>query len=480
MNLQKKVKEKLLQLGTGPEDTYLVAVSGGADSTALLLTMLAALGTARNLTVAHLDHGIRPGSRQDLEKVVELCSKSGVGLVTGQLDPVELEAHRRNYGSLEAGMRFLRYRFLFETAKKAGSKWILTGHTADDQAETVLFRATREMDWRSLGGIPERRGMILRPLIDVPRSATWSYCQVMNVSPVSDPSNFDGAYARSRIRNRILPGLAATFNPDICDLLRRMGRAAGSLSLMEEDLLHGFLPDPGHENPGFVERETLLALPGILQKRLIGDFLVQALREYPSRALVDDALEFVLAGRNGQLSLPGEMTLTLSYGLAHVDESVPPSECGLPSRPLELKVPGSLIIPSAGLAITAKEKVLKNPVSYPCGKSSVLLSKKGLTGSLWVRKRLPGDRFMPIGMERDKKLKDFLVDRKIPRAARDRIPIILDGKDNILWVGGIEISQKAVLEGMEGEEAILLSMEELSSRDSPITNRCGRTPRVSG
>ena len=460
MNLPKIVKEKLFQLGAGLEDTYLVAVSGGADSTALLLTMLATLGTTKDLTVAHLDHGIRPGSGQDLEKVIELCSKSGVGLVTGQLDPVELETHRRNYGSLEAGMRSLRYRFLFETAKKAGSRWILTGHTADDQAETVLFRATREMDWRSLGGIPERRGMILRPLIDVPRSATRSYCQAMNICPVSDPSNFDGVHARSRIRNRILPGLAATFIPDISALLRRMGRAAGNLSLMEEDLLDRFHPDSGHEDTGFIRREFIQALPSILQRRLIADFLIRALHEYPSRGLVDDALEFILAGMNGQLSLPGEMTLTLSYGLAHVGKSVPVPVCGLPSRALELEVPGSLVIPSTGITITARESVLRTPVSYPWGKS-VLLSKKSLTGSLWVRKRLPGDRFMPIGMERDKKLKDFLVDRKIPRATRDRIPIVLDGKDNILWVGGIEISQKAALEGMEGEEAILISIEDL-------------------
>ena len=143
MSLPEIVKKKLISLGADLEDTYLVAVSGGADSTALLLAMQAAMRSTKNLTVAHLDHGMRPGSRQDLEKVVELCGKSGVGLVTGQLDPDELEAHRRSYGSLEAGMRFLRYRFFFETAKKAGSKWILTGHTADDQAETVLFRVTR-------------------------------------------------------------------------------------------------------------------------------------------------------------------------------------------------------------------------------------------------------------------------------------------------------------------------------------------------
>ena len=479
MNLPKIVKEKLFQLGAGLDDTYLVAVSGGADSTALLLAMQTALGSTKNLTVAHLDHGTRPGSRQDLEKVAELCGGSGVGLVTGQLDPDELETHRRSYGSLEAGMRSLRYRFLFETAKKAGSKWILTGHTADDQAETVLFRVTREMDWRSLRGIPERRGMVLRPFIDVPRSATLSYCHDMNISPISDPSNFDEIYARSRIRNRILPGLSAAYNPNISDLLRRMGRAAVRLSLIEKNLLDRFTPDSDHENTGFVQRELILTLPRILQKRLIANYLIQMLFEYPSRTLVDDALEFVLAGRNGQLSMPGDMKLTLSYGLAHVGKSVAVPECGLSSTALELEIPGSLVIPSVGITITARESVLKTQGSYPCGKTA-LLSKKSVTGSLWVRKRQPGDRFMPIGMERDKKLKDFLVDRKIPRATRDRIPIVLDGQDNILWVGGIEISQKAALDGVEGEQAILICIEDLSSADLPIGNEGDRKTRGPG
>ena len=479
MDLSRIVKKKLISLGAGPEDAYLVAVSGGADSTALLLAMQATLRRSEDLTVAHLDHGVRPGSRQDLERVVELCNKLEVRVITDQLDPEELDAQRRKFGSLEAGMRSLRYRFLFETAEKTGAKWIVTGHTADDQAETVLFRITREMDWRSFEGIPERRGMILRPLIDVPRSATRSFCRTMGINPVMDPSNYDETYARSRIRNRILPGLVTTFNSDVSDLLSRMGRTARRLSSAEENLLYTVMPGPGLECSGFVERNHVLALPDVLQRRVIVDYLVQMLREYPSRSLVDNALEFILAGKNGQLSLRENMILTLSYGLVHVRREVDVSGCYLPSRGLELKIPGSLAISSAGIAITARESTLTVPGSYPCGKTA-LLSKKSVTGSLWVRKRLSGDRFMPIGMERDKKLKDFLVDRKVPRATRDLIPVVLNGKGDIVWVGGIEISQRAALEGVEGEEAIEIRIEDLSSGDPPARIDCDRNPGDTG
>jgi tRNA(Ile)-lysidine synthase len=149
VNLPQIVKEKLISLGAKTTDSFLVAVSGGADSTALLLAMQAALGRAGDLTVAHLDHGVRPGSGQDMERVLELCRELGVRSITDQLDSDELGAQYRIDGSLEAGMRSLRYRFLFETARKRGSRWIVTGHTKDDQAETVLFRVTRGMDCNS-------------------------------------------------------------------------------------------------------------------------------------------------------------------------------------------------------------------------------------------------------------------------------------------------------------------------------------------
>ncbi len=464
MDLPQIVKEKLISLGAKTTDAYLLAVSGGADSTALLLAMQAALGRAGDLTVAHLDHGVRPGSGQDMERVLELCRELGVRSITDQLDSDELIARCRIDGSLEAGMRSLRYRFLFETARKRGSRWIVTGHTKDDQAETVLFRVTRGMDWRSLGGIPERRGMILRPFIDVSREATLRYCRTRGISPITDPSNYDETYARSRIRNRIIPGLVTSFNPGLSELLCRLGRTARRLSMAEEKLLGRILAGSDMEAKGLAERDTLLNLPEILRKRVIVDYLFLKLGKYPSRSLVHDTLEFILAGRNGQISLPGGMTLTLASGLVQIGKKTAASPCGLPSRGLELKIPGSLVMPSTGITISARESILEAPGSFPRGKIA-LLSKKGITGSLWVRKRLSGDRFMPIGMERDKKLKDFLIDRKVPRAARDLIPIVVDGQGDIVWVGGIEISQKAALDGVEGEEAILVRIEYQSVDD---------------
>jgi len=470
MNLPEIVKMNLLSLGARERDSFLVALSGGADSTALLLALQAAVDSSEHVTAAHLDHGVRPGSKRDRDQVIDLCRKLGINLVTGYIDPDELEFHRLRYGSLEAGMRQLRYRFLIRSAQDRGSDWILTGHTLDDQAETVLFRVGRGMDWRSFGAMPGRRGMILRPLIEVPRSSTEGYCKKMGISPVVDPSNYDEAHARNRIRNRILPGLAAAFNPGISDLLCRMGQAAGRLSLAEQKLLTSIVPGYAGKGACAGDRDLMHGLPEFLRKRVILDYLFHTIGVYPSRNLVQDVLEFVLAGSNGRLSLPGDMVLDLSYGQLHTGMKGSLPEGVLPSEGLELKVPGSLIIPSAGIRITAVKSRLKAPGNFPSGKSA-LIARKSVPGSLWVRKRRSGDRFMPLGMDRDKKLKDFLLDRKVPRSIRDQVPIVMNSVGEILWVGGVEISRKAALAGVAGEEAILIRMEGVILDDPPLREK---------
>lgn len=475
MDLPQIVKNKLLSLGADLSDSFLVAVSGGADSTALLLALRASLEQMDNITVAHLDHGVRSGSKRDMERVVQLCSELGVKVVTGQLDPEELDTRHRAYGSLEAGMRDLRYRFLSQAAGDTGSKWILTGHTADDQAETVLFRICRGMDWRSFSGIRGRRGNILRPLIEVSRTAAQTYCKALGVRTVNDHSNYDDSYQRNRIRNTVLPALEVNFAPGISDLLRRVGRAAYGLTTVQEKMLGQCLNESSRELTETLSRQTLLALPGVLRERMIVDHLVRILGEYPSSNLAEDALKFILAGRNGQLSLPGNMVLTLSYGQAAIAGKTGCREDILPAAALKFKVPGSLTIPSAGIIITAEECTLKDPGNYPAGQA-VLLARKSVTGSLWVRRRLSGDLFIPLGMKGHRKLKDFLIDRKVSRAVRDCVPVVLNDAGDILWVGGIEISQLAALDGVRDEEAIMIRIEELSdSEGAPGIGSDGKT-----
>ena len=462
MNLPDIVDKKLHSLGARDTDSYLVAVSGGADSSALLLAIVEVLGTSERIIACHLDHGVRHGFEEDRQMVKDLCTNLGLKLVTGRINPDELAACRIRYRSLEAGMRWLRYQFFKQTSRETGSKWILTGHTADDQAETILFRVIRKMDWRSLGGIPEKRGMILRPLLMVPRSVTLGYCTTKGITPFVDPTNYDENYTRNRIRNRTLPGLGDTFHRHTADLLRDFGCTAGRLSTLEKMLLTVSAGDRDGEDFDHLDRDLIAELPEILRTRMILDYLKQELEEHPSRELIDNVLEFIQNGRNGHLSLPGDSILVLSYGKARVEEEYSVPGCDSPPEGLTLPIPGRLVLSCTKVAVSARVRPLEHPGVYPKG-TTVLLSRKKLIEPLKVRSRKPGDRFTPMGMSKSKKLKDFLVDRKIPRMIRNRVPILIDGEGDIVWVGGVEISQKVVLEGMKGEQAVLLQLEDLST-----------------
>jgi tRNA(Ile)-lysidine synthase len=207
-----------------------------------------------------------------------------------------------------------------------------------------------------------------------------------------------------------------------------------------------------------VHIENVRGLPEVLRKSCIIDFLYNNLGEYPSRGLADDVLGFLLAGRNGQLSLSADRILTISYGSARVTDRAGDAEKEISSVSRELRIPGTVFFPSKGMVIKADLRSVNEPGRYPEGQNA-LISRNCFTGSLWVRKRLPGDLFVPLGMGSKKKLKNFLIDRKIPREQRDRIPLVLNSEGEILWVGGIEISQTAALTGMKGEDAVELSLK---------------------
>jgi tRNA(Ile)-lysidine synthase len=176
------------------------------------------------------------------------------------------------------------------------------------------------------------------------------------------------------------------------------------------------------------------------------------------------------------MSLPGGMILD-SYGEKTYIYSRDRLERLTPlDKAVCLPVPGRLRMECAGVWITAHYGTLGEPGRFPAG-NTVLIRKKGLKEPLWVRRRHPGDRFDPLGTGGAKKLKDFLIDRKIPSVRREMLPLIFDDEGDILWVAGIEISNKAALEGYEGEEAVVLRLEidrrrarEAGLRDSAIEN----------
>src|SRR5207249_162328 len=201
-------------------ESVLVAVSGGADSVALL-HVLATLAPAWGLRLhaLHVDHGLRADSARDAEFVRRLGERLGI-----PVDVATVTVERR--GSLEAAARAARYAALTACADRVGAARIALGHTADDQAETVLMRVLQGTGMRGLAGIPPVRDRIIRPLIECRRADVVAGLHRAGLEWIEDPSNQDPKFLRNRIRHELLPWLTASYGPEMPDALVRVATAA--------------------------------------------------------------------------------------------------------------------------------------------------------------------------------------------------------------------------------------------------------------
>lgn len=204
-------------------DRLIAGVSGGPDSVALL-ELLSKLRQKYSLaiTAAHLDHGfVKTESRRFLRLVQKTCKRLGVPLVEAAADVKKTAKEEKR--SLEETGRILRYRFFERAAAKTRSQKIVTAHTLDDQAETMLLRLIRGSGLRGLNGIPYRRGQgvftVIRPLLDVPKRDLTAFLNQSRVSYCRDATNRDSGFTRNRVRLRLLPALARDFNPRIRETL---------------------------------------------------------------------------------------------------------------------------------------------------------------------------------------------------------------------------------------------------------------------
>jgi tRNA(Ile)-lysidine synthase len=240
-----------------------VAVSGGADSTALLHALTrAAPRLGLDLTAAHLDHGLRRGSEADATKVAALCDRLGVPLVSRRDTPA---------GGGEDAARRLRYEFLEEVAAEASAETIALGHTGDDQAETVLLHVVRGAGLEGLAAMQVREGLRFRPLLGVWRADTQAHCLRHHLDPVEDATNRSPRYARNRVRRKLIP-LLETFNPQVKAALARL--AAGARD--EHDVVVGEASRWLASQPAKLDRRDFRALPAAVA--------VEAFRQVWARA----------------------------------------------------------------------------------------------------------------------------------------------------------------------------------------------------
>jgi len=413
-------------------ETVLVAVSGGADSVALLhvLTRLADELRLR-LHVLHVDHGLRPDSPRDAEFVRGLAARLGV--------PVDVErvtvAHE---ASLEATARAARYAALEAHADRVGAQRIAVGHTADDQAETVLMRMLGGAGVRGLAGIPAVRGRIVRPLLDVHRSDVVAALHAAGLPWREDPSNRDPKFLRNRIRHDVLPLLGASYSPDVVTTLNRVSRLCRDTVDAIERVARRELDRLASLDDGAIvlPHAAVAELPRQLAAELLRQAAAGLGGHAPLRAWAHRGLARVLASPPPRRPFRlGGVTVEVSSGLLRLGRA---ASRALPTR--ELAVPGTLALPEIGRVLEARVATATG-YSVPRAAYRVAFDAALVPSRLTVRARRRGDRLAAFAGD-ERRVKTLLIDAKIPRWDRGRVPIV-EGDGRILWVAGVRRSREA-------------------------------------
>ncbi|MBU2591350.1 MAG: tRNA lysidine(34) synthetase TilS [Nitrospinae bacterium] len=443
-------REKLL---TGGEKV-LVALSGGADSIALLNLLNTLSGEFNiSLAIAHLNHSIRGDEAdRDEEFVKRVGGQMGVETFT---DKIDVPKYQNEHGlSVETAAREVRYKFLQRIAKKIGAGRIATGHSAEDQAETVLMRLLRGSGAGGLSGIPVVRGKIIRPLIDVRRHQIIELLRGQGIEYIDDSTNLDLSMTRNRLRHDLIPKLIQDYNPNIVETLN----STASLSRGEDDYLETIVSEEikrvtQAEGAGFVEFNlaSFTPLHIAIRRRLIrrGIEDVRGSLLGIGYSHIEEILTLIdWSDSPKSIDLPADIIIHIRYGRMgiYARESLP----AYPGFEKEIQIPGETIIPEIGLKVSAE--IISGGTSSPLDNDErgleqifdIGLAEKGLT----VRNRRDGDRFSPNGIVGSKKIKDFLIDKKVCREERNGIPIFVSGKD-IVWIAGYRRSSVGVVKDIE-------------------------------
>ncbi len=420
--------------------TILVAVSGGIDSVVLLdLLQRLTPDYEVSLHVAHLDHGLRRTSSGDARFAERLAEKHDLPLRVSRLDPDVLAAHRTH--GTEGAARAARYAFFESAAAEVGAERIALGHTADDQVETVLHRLVRGTGATGLRGIPPVRSPYIRPLIEVARSEVLEYARARQLAWRVDPSNVDPSFARNRIRHRVVPELER-INPKAGEAIRRAALLAAEAEeagrFLTATLWVAVCSDEG-EDRLTLRRDALSTYPRTLQKLLLreGARRVRGDLSGIEHDHIEAGARLIAGGAaHGELSLPGLHVRVQSDEilLSRTDKS--PLEAW--AYPVDL---GETVIPDPPLAIRLAISREEAPQTNTEDRWTEHADADRIAFPLVLRSRRDGDRFTPLGLGASVKLKDLLINERVPYYDRDRVALLCD-REKIVWVVGVRLSDE--------------------------------------
>lgn len=406
----------------------LALVSGGPDSVALLRAIIALDGEP---DVLHIDHGLRgEESDADAEFVRSLCEELGVRC--------EVRGIRLSSSNFQERAREERYRLAERVAVDFGSSSIATGHNSDDVAETVLMNLARGAGLRGLSGIPPRRGRVVRPLIGRSRKEIEAYLEALGQPCRTDSTNLSAKYSRNRVRLEVLPILEAMHPGASGNISRAASLAREDLAALEE-MASGAIEERGDE--------TVVALDRILHPSLLRHAVRKAYENAapesapPLGSKLVEALVRAAEKSDGTrtFDLPGGVVASVRFGREVVFYREAGSEAGEEEIvPGEMSFGGWSIVVREGVAFD-EEDAARSDVAYLDGGG----------GPYRVRMVREGDTMRPLGLGGTKKVLRAMMDRKVPKDARRRTPVVVDRGGEVAWVFLGEVGEGCKV-GLEG------------------------------
>lgn len=447
-------------------EKVLVAVSGGVDSM-VLLTVLMRLPLRLALAVFHLNHRLRPEAEEEAKLVARYASANSLPCYTERL--AEHWYTGKDKSSLQVAAREVRYGLMAATTDRLGITKIALGHHADDQAETVLMRIMTGAGPEGLAGIPPVRDRYVRPLLEVGREEILVYARRLGLEWAEDASNQKTVYFRNRVRHELLPFLEEEYQPGLRGRLRETAVICREWKAVVEEpvnealkrggLLQGsgrLTPnqDGGYLLPVALWQQLLPAVQRLLFRRL---FFSLAPTSCSLKFIHSEAVLALVKGPEGKrINLPGGILALKRDQAFWIGPATAVKE--RPGKDREdwkavvLRVPGTTILP-ANLGTVESKWLTQNELPLNWEEVSPFefyLDADRFSLPLTVRPRRPGDRLALLGLDGSKKVKDVLIDAKIPPAQRGAYPILVDGDGCLLGVIGLRPSSQGMVSAQSG------------------------------
>ncbi|MCI0661990.1 MAG: tRNA lysidine(34) synthetase TilS [Acidobacteria bacterium] len=442
--LEKKMRAALRRLGIDVDERVVIAVSGGADSTALLDALLRwrqAEGATRTITLAHLNHQLRFQESDDDEQFLrELATRLKLPIFIERITVGEVARWER--ANLEAVARRLRYAFLQRIAERCAARIVLTAHTRDDQVETIIMRLLRGAGPHGLRGIKQERPLgdnskVIRPMLEISRSEVIDHCEHYGLAYRIDSSNQSKRFTRNRIRHELLP-LLRTLNPLAEEAILRTAQ----LIALDDDFMRpsssALLAEALKEEG--LKIKPLLSAHCALRRRVLRMWLRDLL---PGLQRIDlghiIALENLIEdSRSGRaIELPGGRRVVRQFDQIVLLQpnklsSDPPQMCSLTGGTSHFF--GAFRFTFERNILLEKANIIKYQESNAF---TVLLRECDELDGLWLRTRRAGDSYIPQGRLHRRKLKSLMINHKIPVSERDNYPVVVTDEDEIVWSPGL-------------------------------------------